>query len=462
MARQRQRLDPDFEIAIDGLTHDGRGVGRRDGKAVFVAGALPGERVRAKQTAKNRHFDEAAAFEVLEASADRVAPRCAHFGTCGGCVLQHLDEARQIEAKDRVLTENMARIGHVEPREWFTPIRDAQWGYRRKGRLSVRWVEKKAKALVGFREQDPRFVADLTECHTVIPAVGQRIPALSALVESLEGRRTIPQIEFIAGDGALDGGEMAIDGGRESGVLALVFRHLEPLSAGDREKLADFAKREAVAVFLQPGGIDTVAPLWPEHVDLHFDLSAADVGAAEGVRLQFRPLDFIQVNAGLNRQMIARALDLLDLKPGERVLDLFCGLGNFTLPIARRGFDVVGVEGDAGLVARARQNAEANGLPNVRFFAADLAKDLSGEPWMRDGFDKLLIDPPRAGAAEVLAQLPLKAIPRIVYVSCHPGSLARDAGFLVKERGYTLLGAGVMDMFPHTAHVESIAVFERR
>ncbi len=462
MARQRQRLDPDFEIVIDGLSHDGRGVGRRDGKAVFVAGALPGERVRAKQTAKNRHFDEAAAFEVLEASGDRVAPRCAHFGTCGGCVLQHLDEVRQIEAKARVLSENMSRIGHVEPREWFSPIRDAQWGYRRKGRLSVRWVEKKGKALVGFREQDPRFVADLTECHTVIPAVGQRIPALSALVESLDGRRALPQIEFIAGDGALDGGELAIDGGRESGVLALVFRHLEPLSAGDLEKLTDFAKREAVAVFLQPGGIDTVAPLWPEHVDLHFDLSADDVGANDGVRLQFRPLDFIQVNAGLNRKMIARAIDLLQLKSGERVLDLFCGLGNFTLPIARRGFDVVGVEGDAGLVARARQNAEANGLPNARFFAADLAKDLSGEPWMRDGFDKLLIDPPRAGAAEVLAQLPLKTIPRIVYVSCHPGSLARDAGFLVKERGYTLLGAGVMDMFPHTAHVESIAVFERR
>ncbi len=462
MARQRQRLDPDFEIAIDGLSHDGRGVGRRDGKAVFVAGALPGERVRAKQLAKNRHFDEATAFDVLEAAPDRVAPRCAHFGVCGGCVLQHLDDGKQIEAKAGVLRENMARIGHVEPREWFAPIRDAQWGYRRKGRLSVRWVEKKGKALVGFREQDPRFVADLTECHTVIPAVGQRIPALSALVESLEGRRTIPQIEFIAGDGALGGGDGLADAGRGSGALALVFRHLDPLSAGDLEKLVDFAKRETVAVFLQPRGIDTVAPLWPEHLDLHFDLSADDVGADKGVRLQFRPLDFIQVNAGLNRKMIARAIDLLQLKPGERVLDLFCGLGNFTLPIARRGFDVVGVEGDAGLVARARQNAEANRLPNARFFAADLAKDLSSEPWMSDGFDKLLIDPPRAGAAEVLAQLPLKTIPRIVYVSCHPGSLARDADFLVNERGYTLLGAGVMDMFPHTAHVESIAVFERR
>lgn len=457
MARHRQRLDPDFEIAIDDLSHDGRGVGRREGKAVFVSGALPGERVRARQTAKNRHFDEALAFEVLEASPDRVAPRCAHFGTCGGCALQHLDEAKQIEAKARVLAENLARIGHVEPREWFAPIRDAQWGYRRKGRLSVRWVEKKGKALVGFREQDPRFVADLSGCHTVIPGLGRRIPALSVLVESLEGRRTIPQIEFIAGDGALDGGTP-----REGGVLALVFRHLEALSDGDLGKLVDFARREAVAVFLQPGGIDSVVPLWPEQIDLHFDLGAADIGADTGVRLQFRPLDFIQVNAGLNRQMIARAIDLLQPASGDRVLDLFCGLGNFTLPIARRGFEVVGVEGDAGLVARARQNAEANGLPNARFFAADLTKDLAGEPWMRAGFDRLLLDPPRAGAAEVLAQLPLKTIPRIVYVSCHPGSLARDAGFLVKERGYTLLGAGVMDMFPHTAHVESIAVFERR
>lgn len=461
MARQRQRLDPDFGIAIDDLSHDGRGVGRREGKAVFVSGALPGERVRARQTAKSRHFDEAVALEVIEASPDRVVPRCAHFGVCGGCALQHLDEGKQIEAKARVLRENLARIGQVEPREWFAPIRDAQWGYRRKGRLSVRWVEKKGKALVGFREQDPRFVADLTECHTVIPGLGRRLPALSALVESLDGRRTIPQIEFIAGDGALDTSPGTVDGGREGGVLALVFRHLEPLSAGDLDKLTDFAKREGLAVFLQPGGVDTVAPLWPEQVELHFDLSAADVGAAEGLRLQFRPLDFIQVNAGLNRKMIARAIDLLALKPGERVLDLFCGLGNFTLPIARRGFEVVGVEGDAGLVARARRNAEANGLPNARFFAADLAKDLAGEPWMQGGFDKLLIDPPRAGAAEMLAQLPLKGIPRIVYVSCHPGSLARDAGFLVKERGYTLLGAGVMDMFPHTAHVESIAVFER-
>ncbi len=435
----RKSLLSDFEIAIDGLTHDGRGVGRREGKAVFVGGALPGETVRAKQTARNRHFDEAITLEVLQASPKRIAPRCAHFGVCAGCVLQHLSDEDQIEAKASVLRENMARIGQVEPREWFTPMRDSPWAYRRKGRFSVRWVEKKGKALVGFREVDARFVADLTECHTIIPSVGLKLPVLSTLVESLDAKRTIPQIEFIAGDGP----------------TALVFRHLEALSEGDLSKLTAFAQAEGFAVFLQPGGIESVKALWPEQVDLFFDLPDDEV------RLHFRPLDFIQVNAGLNQQMIARAIELLDPQPEERVLDLFCGLGNFTLPLARKGGRVVGVEGDAGLVARARQNAEANGLNNVQFFAADLAKDLSGEAWMREGFDKLLLDPPRAGAAEVLAQLPLKGIRRIVYVSCHPGSLARDAGFLVRERGYRLVGAGAMDMFPHTAHVESIAVFEK-
>ncbi|HEX5756702.1 MAG TPA: 23S rRNA (uracil(1939)-C(5))-methyltransferase RlmD, partial [Arenimonas sp.] len=287
---------------------------------------------------------------------------------------------------------------------------------------------------------DPRFVADLNECHTVIPAIGARIPELSALIESLDGRRTIPQIEFIAGDGP----------------VALVFRHLEALTEGDRDKLIAFAQHSGFAVFLQPGGIDTVRPLWPEAApELSFPLAGFDL------RLHFQPLDFIQVNAGINDRMIAKAIELLDPQPGERVLDLFCGLGNFTLPLARRAGQVVGVEGDAGLVQRARENAARNGLANVEFHATDLAKDLSGEPWMKAGFDKLLLDPPRAGAAEVLAQLPLKGISRIVYVSCHPASLARDAGFLVRERGYTLKAAGAMDMFPQTAHVESIAVFEK-
>ncbi len=439
LSRSRSKLHREFEIAITGLTHDGRGVGRHEGKAVFVAGALNGETVRVKQTGRNRHFDEAETLEVLQASPDRVVPRCAHFGTCAGCVLQHMAEASQITAKQNVLTENFQRIGHVQPETLLAPLTDVAWGYRRKGRFSVRFVEKKGRVVVGFRETNPRFVAELNQCHTLIPALGEKIAELAALVDSLDGKRTLPQIEFIAGDGP----------------VALIFRHLEALGDADRGRLLDFAKATGFAVFLQPGGVESVHPLWPEQVDLSFAIPAYDISLA------FRPLDFIQVNAGLNQKMIARAIEMLDPKPTDRVLDLFCGLGNFTLPLARRAAQVVGVEGDAALVARARENAVRNGIANAEFHAADLAKDVSGESWMKQGFDALLLDPPRAGAAEVLAQLPLKGIRRLVYVSCHPASLARDAGFLVRERGYTLKSAGAMDMFPQTAHVESIALFEK-
>ncbi|PPJ42382.1 MULTISPECIES: 23S rRNA (uracil(1939)-C(5))-methyltransferase RlmD [unclassified Pseudoxanthomonas] len=447
MARTRSpRIDKTpFEAQITDLTHDGRGVARRDGKAVFVAGALPGERVMAEQTAKNRHFDEARALEVLEASPDRVTPRCPHFGTCGGCVLQHLDEHRQIEAKQRVLMENLERIGHVTPGTVLPSLTGAAWGYRRKGRFSVRRVNKKDKTLVGFREQDPRFVADLAECHTVIPEIGGKVTAFAQLVEGLEAREHIPQIEFIAGDATAD-----FDG------VALVFRNLMALSDADRSALVAFGQVHRFAIYLQPGGLESVHPLWPEAPQLAFGLAPWDISLA------FRPLDFIQVNAALNERMIAHTFGLLDLQADDRVLDLFCGLGNFTLPMARLVREVVGVEGDAGLVTRARENAERNKLPNAQFHAADLTQDQRNAAWMRQGFDKLLLDPPRSGAIEVLQQLPLKQFGRIVYVSCHPGSLARDAGYLVNEQGYTLVSAGAMDMFPHTAHVESIALFEKR
>jgi 23S rRNA (uracil1939-C5)-methyltransferase len=434
-----------FELNVHDLSHDGRGVARRpsvageSGKAVFVSGALPGERVLVEQTAKSRHFDEARTLEVLEASPDRVTPRCPHFGTCGGCVLQHLEETKQIAAKQHTLMENLERIGHVTPEAVLPPLCQGSWGYRRKGRFSVRRVEKKDKTLVGFREQDPRFVADLRECHTVIPQIGFKIEALSALVDSLDGRADIPQIEFIAGDDA----------------IAFVVRHLNPLTPADLDRLTAFAQAEDFAIFLQPGGNHTVHPLWPREVPLSFRL------APWNVELAFRPLDFIQVNAKLNEKMIAHAFGLLDPQPGERVLDLFCGLGNFTLPLARLVGEVVGVEGEAGLVARAQENATRNGLANAQFFAADLTQDQRNAPWMKQGFDKLLLDPPRSGAIDVLKQLPLKKFNRIVYVSCHPGSLARDAGYLVNECGFRLVSAGVMDMFPHTAHVESIALFER-
>ncbi|QWF19822.1 23S rRNA (uracil(1939)-C(5))-methyltransferase RlmD [Lysobacter capsici] len=437
-----------FEAAITGLTHDGRGVARRaDGKAVFVAGALPGERVMAKQTSRSRSFDEAVTLEVLEAAADRVAPRCAHFGVCGGCALQHMAEDRQIVAKQQVLMENFERIGHVTPERILPALTDSAWGYRRKGRFSVRRVEKKDKTLVGFRETDPRFVAEIARCETVIPEVGDAIGALAQLIDGLQARREIPQVEFIGGD--------RMHGDNAHGGIALTFRHLSPLSQADRDAIVAFAQQHEFAVFLQPGGIESVHPLWPADPRLAFTLPQWNL------ELKFRPLDFIQVNAGLNGHMIQHAIDLLQPQPEDRVLDLFAGLGNFTLPLARSVREVVGVEGEAGLVQRARENAEHNGLGNAKFYAADLAKDLSGEPWMREGFDRLLLDPPRSGADFVLTQLPLKQFKHIVYVSCHPASLARDAGYLVREKGWKLRAAGVMDMFPHTAHVESIAMFER-
>ncbi len=440
-------------LDIVNLTHDGRGVARwpeghaQAGKAVFVSGALPGEQVSVQQTARSRHFDEAKTLEVLMASPDRVTPRCPHFGVCAGCVLQHLQEDKQIQAKQGVLLDNLQRIGHVQPRDVLPALSGDAWGYRRKGRFSVRRVEKKDKTLVGFREVDPRFVADIRECHTVVPSIGFKVDALSALVEGMDARRDIPQIEFIAGDASPDG----------SGV-ALVFRHLQPLGEADRARLLAFAQQHDFQILLQPGGLDSVHPLVGETPQLAFRLPQWDV------ELQFRPLDFIQVNAKLNEAMIARALELLDVQAGERVLDLFCGLGNFTLPLARvvgEAGEVVGVEGDAGLVQRARDNAVHNGLGNASFHAADLSRDLAGQPWLKAGFDKLLLDPARSGALEVLKQFPLKGLKRIVYVSCHPASLARDAGYLVNEAGWTLRAAGVMDMFPHTAHVESIAVFEQ-
>ena len=431
--------DTSFETPIDDLSHDGRGVAHVDGKSVFVADALPGERVRAKLVRRRRHFDEARAEEILEASPDRVAPRCRHFGVCGGCVLQHLAPAAQIAAKQEVLAQNFARIGHVVPARWMAPLAGDVWGYRRRARLSVKHVPKKGKTLVGFRERDPRFVADLAHCDVLDPALGGHLDALGALLNDMQGAASIPQIEFSAGDAA----------------RVLVFRHLQPLSAGDEEKLAAFGREHGFAILLQPGGTDSVHALQSGSVDLHYALPAYDL------KLAFAPLDFVQVNAGINQKMIAHALELLRPESTERVLDLFCGIGNFSLPIARYAGHVCGVEGDASLVERARANAAANGIGNAEFHLGDLAGEVRGSAWARADWDHMLLDPPRSGAEELLKQLPGKSVRRVVYVSCHPASLARDAGTLVHTHGFTLEAAGVMDMFPHTAHVESIALFTR-
>ena len=441
MSRSNQRTRPKLEadVEITNLSHDGRGVARIGEKIVFVIGALPGERARVRVVRGHRHFDEAEVAEFLSRSPDRIEPRCPHFGTCGGCALQHLPSDKQIASKQQVLAENFIRIGKVEPLQWLPPLSDQPWGYRRKGRLSVKWVDKKEKALVGFRENDPRFIADLSECHTLLPEVGMRLADISDLIGSLDAKREIAQIEIAAGDE----------------TVVLVFRHLVPLSDGDQARLIAFGQRHDFAILLQAKGPDTVVALWPETVALSFRLPEHDLDIA------FQPLDFVQVNAGMNRRMLASAIDLLDPQANDRVLDLFCGLGNFTLPIARRAGIVVGVEGERALVQRAEENALRNGLSNVEYVAADLFADQRNSDWARRDYDKLLLDPPRSGAAQVLDYLPRKSVRRVVYVSCHPASLARDAGTLVNQHGFRLIKAGVMDMFPHTAHVESIALFER-
>lgn len=429
----------EVELHIADLSHDGRGVARHDGKAVFVDGALPGERVRAERTRRSRHHDEARTLEVLLASPDRVAPRCAHFGTCAGCTLQHLDPGAQIRAKEKSLIDSLGRIGGVEPESVLPPLVAEPWGYRRRGRLSVRHVEKKGRTLVGFREGNGRYVADLEGCPVAHPAVGGRIRALASLIDTLDARREIAQIEFAVGDGP----------------ACFVFRNLVALGEADRARLVDFARAEGVIVMLQPGGNDSVAPLEPTSVELAFSLHR------HGVTLAFEPLDFIQVNAAINEAMIDRAIELLAPAPTDRVLDLFAGLGNFTLPLARRVAKVAGVEGESGLVARARANAARNGIDNVEFHQADLFADQRDAPWARADWDLVLLDPPRAGAEAIVLGWPRRGVRRVVYVSCHPASLARDAGVLVNRHGYRLAAAGVMDMFPHTGHVESIALFER-
>ena len=440
MSRRRRKFSREpFEVRVEDLSHDGRGVATREDKTIFIHGALPGESVEARLTGRRRRYDEGETLRVLEPSPHRIEPRCPHFGQCGGCSLQHLAPERQIEAKQRTLEQNLARIGKVTPDTLWAPLTGPLWGYRRKARLSVRYVHKKGRVLVGFRERYGRFVADLAECHVLDPRIAGQLVPLAELIHGMDARSAIPQIEVACGD--------------ES--AALVFRHLEPLSDDDIGLLRQFEADSGLAVLLQPGGPATIHALTPPAPELRFGFPDL------GLELAFGPSDFIQVNAEMNRRMVARALELLDPQPGERVLDLFCGLGNFTLPLATRGGEVVGVEGDAELVRKGTENARRNGLENVRFHAADLAVDPGAAPWLRGGYDKVLLDPPRSGAEFILEHVAASGAGRLVYVSCHPASLARDAGILVERHGFRLCGAGVMDMFPHTGHVESIALFER-
>jgi 23S rRNA (uracil1939-C5)-methyltransferase len=423
---------------VESLNHDGRGVAYVDGKAVFIEGALPGEAVLFTYVAQHKRYDEGAVTQILKPSAQRVTPRCTHFNICGGCSLQHMEAAAQIEAKQQVMLDNLRQIGRVAPEQLLPPLTGPHWGYRRRARLGVKFVIKKDRLLVGFREKRSALLADLERCEVLHPSVGGLLPELRALIAGLESYNLIPQIEIAVGDEA----------------TALVFRNLAVLSDSDLEKLRQFGETHGLHIYLQPAGPESVSLLWPEAAKLSYRLPD------DGLELFFAPTDFVQVNGEINRAMIAQVLGLFDLKPQERVLDLFCGLGNFTLPLARHAGHVTGVEGDAKLVQRAKDNAHHNGIHNAEFYAADLSQDLAQQPWAEQRFDKILLDPPRTGALEIVKQLPLFGASRIVYVSCNPATLARDAEELV-QRGYKLTAAGVMDMFPHTTHVESIALFEK-
>lgn len=429
-------------LKIESLDHEGRGVGHADGKTIFVDGALTGELVRYSTYRKKPNFEQAQATDILQSSPFRVAPRCRWFGICGGCSHQHLDESAQVATKQRVLEDCFTHIGKVKPESMLSPIHGPTWGYRRRARLSVRYVAKKGGVLVGFHERRSSFVADMGGCEVLPERISRLLPHLRLLVEGLSIRDRLPQIELAAGDN----------------VDVLVLRVLEPPSPEDETRLRAFADEHRVQFWLQSKGPDTAVPFHP------LDAPALDYRLAEfNLVMPFRPTEFTQVNQDVNAMLVRRALRLLDPQPGERVADFFCGLGNFTLPIARKGAAVLGIEGSAGLVARGIENAASNGLADqTEFRVADLFQ-ITPEAYAALGeFDKILIDPPRDGAIELVKSLPDAGAPqRIVYVSCSPATLARDAAVLVHQKGYRLVTAGVANMFPHTAHVESIALFER-
>ncbi len=428
---------------IDAVSHDGKGIAAIGGKKVFVPGGLRGETVRILRRKRRKSFDEAQLLDVLEPSPARIAPRCRVFGVCGGCALQHLPAAEQRDIKFRALEDNLSRIGGVAPGRWLPPIHDdaSEWGYRRRARLAVRDVAAKGRVLVGFREQHAPYIADMTRCEVLAPPLDGLIEPLSDLVGGLTLRRRIPQIETAVADNGTE----------------LVFRVLDPPTAEDEARLVHFAREHGLRVALQAGGPGTIRRLYPaEAPPLRYGLPAHDV------TLEFEATDFVQVNGSVNQLMVERALELLDVGPGHRVLDLFCGIGNFSLPLARRGGGVLGVEGEASMVARAAANAALNGIDNCEFRVADLDRVDGRETWLRESWDRVLLDPARSGAAEVIRHLGRTGATRIAYVSCHPATLARDAGSLVHEQGYRLEAAGIIDMFPHTGHVEAIAIFIKK
>lgn len=437
--RSRKIPTEPCETVITQLNHEGRGVAHINGKTTFIFGALPDETVQFQYTSCHSKFDEGNTIAVSNPSANRITPRCQHFGICGGCSLQHVSPDAQRAHKQHVLLEHFQHQAHCQPQEMLAPIFSESFGYRRRARLSVKWVFKKNKVLVGFRERQSSFVADIKQCETLHPSVGYKIQAISTCFMSLENKSTIPQIEVSIGDT----------------ITALIVRHMTPFADQDIEKLITMAEANQFYLYLQPKGNDSIHCIYPNDPEkLFYDIPA------ENIRVYLKPGQFTQINHTVNLKMIAQAITLLDLQPQDHVLDLFCGIGNFSLPIAKYCDQIVGVEGSQDAILQAQENALKNAIFNALFYMNDLSKSLDHCKWVDAQYDKILLDPPRAGAAEIIPYFKIWKPQRIVYISCNPITLARDAAHLL-QLGYRLEKAGVMDMFPHTEHIEAMALFVR-
>jgi len=439
MSRRRKVKPKVYEISIESLSNEGRGISHYDDKIIFTRGALPGERVIASRSLSRAKYEEADVVDILESSPDRIEPKCEVYGVCGGCSFQHLSSKNQINAKQSWLKSAFMGQAKIEPKKWLQPLQAESWGYRRKARLGVRYVAKKEKVLVGFRERKSSFITVMSRCEVLHPSLGDNLELLGECIGKLSIKIHVPQIEVAIAE--LD--------------TILILRHLEPMTKTDESILKEYGDKLAITWYTQSGGLETIKPLI-EPVNLTYSITD------HNIEMSFLPNDFTQVNFALNQKMINLAIELLDLNSEDEVIDLFCGLGNFTLPISRYVKRIVGIEGDSGLVERAKENAKMNGVSNASFYKANLFEDVSGFEWFRGlQYNKALIDPARTGAIEIVELLPKLGVEKLVYVSCNPATLARDTARLV-ELGFSLMSAGVMDMFPQTAHVESIALFIRK
>ncbi len=443
-ARRSKPLAPSHatenKTTIERISHDGRGIAVINNKITFLSGGLPGETVQFEYLRRRGSFDEGRVVDVLNPNPMRRAPPCRHFEMCGGCSLQHMDTSYQLELKQNALLEFFHREG-IEAFELAAPLLSQPLGYRRRARLSVKFLAKKNKVLVGFREKNSRFVTPLERCEILHPNIGHLLNAFSELFYGCETRDQIPQMEVAVTDTE----------------TAIIIRHLSPLPDHDLKKIREFCDEHHLKLYRQPGGLDSIALDWPQDANPWM----TDYLQPYDITLRFMPHQFIQINADMNQKMMTQALSWLDVNTNDRLLDLFCGIGNFTLPVAKQCASVIGVEGDAAAVQQATLNASLNAIHNATFFCDDLSQSDYRSPWAKQTFDKIILDPPRVGAKAVMPWIPKWNAAQMIYISCNPATLARDAKQLI-DGGYTLVKAGIMDMFPHTQHVEAMAHFVKK